>query len=152
MQNNFKKEIFDNIYKNIKIICPDKTEAEQRQATDLITNTVMDLMIENGQRLREMINKAVLDREKFVSQYQEHIDFLHKKIKVVIESYKEHGVVTYEIDNVKRKSVMKGRSIVLNETINFLNELNDQVINYYQNVYNITEDSQIEVNIQKNLF
>jgi hypothetical protein len=152
MQNNFKKEIFDNIYKNIEIICPDKTEAEQRQATDLITNTVMDLMIENGQRLREMINKAVLDREKFVSQYQEHIDFLHKKIKVVIESYKEHGVVTYEIDNVKRKNVMKGRSIVLNETINFLNELNDQVINYYQNVYNITEDSQIEVNIQKNLF
>jgi hypothetical protein len=77
---------------------------------------------------------------------------LHRKIKVVVESYKEHGVVTYDFDNVKGKKIMKGRSKVLNETINFLNELNDQVINYYQNVYNITQESQIEVDIQKNLF
>lgn len=152
MQNNFKKEIFDNIYKNIETICPDKTEAEKRQASDLLTNTAMDLMIENGKRLREMINKAVLDREKFISQYQDHIDFLHRKIKVVLESYKQHGVVTYDFDNVKGKKIMKGRSKVLDETINFLNELNDQVINYYQNVYNITQESQIEVDIQRNLF
>ena len=141
MQNNFRNEIFETFCERIADLYPELTEAQRRSIATNLSTTALALMVENGKKLREMIAEAVMHRETFVNEFQTHIDLIDKRVKEVIAKFKAEGMISVDFDSVKRKRVLKARSSVLQETVHFLNQLNDSVLNYYKKVYNIEPSS-----------
>lgn len=137
MQNTFRNEIFETFCERIADLYPELTEAQRRSIATSLSTTALALMVENGKKLREMIAEAVMHRETFVNEFQTHIDLIDKRVKEVIAKFKEEGMISVDYDSVKRRKVLKARTTVLQETVTFLNQLNDSVINYYKKVYNL---------------
>lgn len=106
-----------------------------------IANDMMDIGVTHGfanlQGIQSIVSQAVLDLESYRNQFHEHIEFLQAVSKKIIEILKQKGLVHYEYDMKKKKNVMKGRTNVLTETVEYFNILNDMVIDYYKNVYKI---------------
>lgn len=105
-------------------------------ANDMMAIGVTHAM-NNMDGIQSMVSKAVIDLESYRNQFHEHIEFLQAVSKKIIEILKQKGLVHYEYDMKKKKNVMKGRTNVLTETVEYFNILNDMVIDYYKNVYKI---------------
>jgi len=137
MQNTFRNEIFETFCERMADLYPDLTEAERRSIANTLSNTALALMVENGKKLREMIAEAIMKRETFVNEFQSHIDLIDKRSKEIIANFKSNGMISVEYDSVKRRKYLKARTIVLQDTCTFINQLNESVLSYYKKVYDL---------------
>jgi len=141
MKETIKKKIKDGMTAYLYESHPTLSEYQKNKIANDLRDMATDYIYKNSDGLQLLVSNAVTDLEQFRHQFQEYIDFLQLTTKKILEILKKQGVVYYEYDQKKKKNVMKGRSAVLTETVEYFNLLNDMVIDYYKNVYKVETTS-----------
>lgn len=137
MKKTFQTHVFDTFCEQLEELHPDLSEAKRRAISTHLTSTCIALLVENGQRLRDLVGETVLEYEQHRNKFQQHIDFIKDNTKTLTDHMKEEGFVTVEFDNVKKVKFLKPRTTVIGKMCNFLNQLNIKVLDFYKEVYKV---------------
>lgn len=129
---------------------PDMGESNRRNIASLMQKIAMDIIIENTDGISRAYTDAVIEMEKHRGQFREHIELIQKQTKIVLESFKKNSMVSIDFDQKLKKPVLKARTTVIADTVNFLNKLQDSTIDFYENVYKIEGGN--DFGIQTTLF
>ncbi len=150
MQNRFKNVLLDRMLeaieeeKNIGL-----TVAQKRNICNLLAFTVSTVHEENFQKMNEMYQELVLKHEKTRKQFTGMVNFIEKNTKVLLDIFKSNTFVKSDYDPIKRKNVMKGRTSMVTDMVDYLNRLNDLVIKFYDEVYEVEKISDKEKEKEK---
>jgi len=91
----------------------------------------------------------VLKHEKTRKQFTGMVNFIEKNTKVLLDIFKSNTFVKSDYDPIKRKNVMKGRTSMVTDMVDYLNRLNDLVIKFYDEVYEVEKISDKEKEKEK---
>jgi len=149
MKTTLRNEIFETFCERMQDLYPNIPSDVARSISTNLTATGMAMFIENNDKLRELMADAILARESHVNMFTQHIEHMQQKTKKILEVWKEQGMVYLDHDKVKNRKIMKARSSVLQESVNFMNELNDLTIEFYKKVYKVEDNDQT---VQTTLF
>jgi hypothetical protein len=150
MKERLKNKIEDAFIKDLESKYPNIGESTIYNIAHSLSDIANTMLMDNNEGLKSMVSNAVTDLEQHRKQFQEHVEYLQKSSTKILEVLKSKALITYEYDLKKKKNILKGRTAVLNEMIEYMNLLNDMVIAYYKNVYKIEQGE--DRTIQTSLF
>jgi len=154
MEKRLKEVYFDkfieklNEDKNITL-----SDVQKRNIATLLSTYAIEVHDENFKKLSALNQENTLILEKSRSQFIGMINFIERTTNPLIEKLKVQGVVKVDISGGKSKMV--GRSSVVTEMVKYINTLNDLVINFYRDIYQIekvTDKDKEKDKIQASLF
>lgn len=150
MKDNIKNKMFEAFEAKLAEAYPEMGESNRRNIASLMQNIAVEIIIENTDGISKAYSDAVIELEKHRNQFREHIELIQKYTKLVLESFKKNSMVTVDFDQKLKRPVLKARTTVITDTVNFLNKLNESTIEFYENVYKI--ESSNDFGIQTTLF
>ena len=150
MKERLKNKILAEFISKMGVEYPKMEEHQIRNISYHLSNIAHDIFMQNDEGLSELLGDAIKDLEEHRTQFQEHILFLQKNSKKILEILKSKSLVYYDSDPKLNKNVLKGRTNVLTEVVVYMNILNDMVIAYYKDVYKIQQNE--DRTIQTSLF
>lgn len=150
MKERLKNKILAEFISKMANIYPTMEEHQIRNISYHLSNIAHDTFMHNDEGLSELLGDAIKDLEEHRTQFQEHILFLQKNSKKILEILKSKSLVYYDSDPKLNKNVLKGRTNVLTEVVVYMNILNDMVIAYYKDVYKIQQNE--DRTVQTSLF
>ena len=150
MKERLKNKILLDFILKLQTEYPDIEEHKIRDISYKLTNVAHDLFVSNDEGLSSLLENAVKDLEEHRNMFQEHILFLQKNSKQILDILKSKSLVYFDSDPKTKKNVLKGRTSVLSEVVIYMNILNDMVISYYKDVYKIEQN--VDRTIQSSLF
>lgn len=113
------------------------SEPEKRNICNLLASQAVHVHDANFDVLKEEYQNVLKDQEKTRTQFIGFINFIEKSTKLMIDYLKKLSLVSYDFDAVKKKTILKSRTTVVYELVNFCNKMNDLVIKFYDEVYKI---------------
>jgi hypothetical protein len=113
------------------------TDAQKRNICNLLASSGSDIHEENFKMLNESYQDLVLSDEQTRSQFIGMINFIEKNSKVLINNFVTQGVVRLEYNAIKKKQIAKAKTTMLVNVVDYLNVMNDLVVNFYTDVYKI---------------
>jgi hypothetical protein len=142
MKKTFQSHVFDTFCEQLEELHPDLSEAKRRAISTHLTSTCIALLVENGQRLRELVGSTVIEYEQHRNIFQQHITFIKDNTKLLTDHMIKEGFVTLDYDSVKKVKYLKPRTTVVGNMCNFLNQLNIKVLDFYKRVYKVDMNDQ----------
>jgi hypothetical protein len=138
MKNRLKVVYFDMFLEAIELESNIKlTEAEKRSLCNLLATQAVHVHDANFDALKEQYEEVLKDQEKTRTQFIGFINFIEKSTKVMLDYLRKMSLISYDYDAVKKKTILKSRTSVVQELVNFCNKMNDLVIKFYNDVYKI---------------
>lgn len=150
MKNTLKNKLFETIDKKLDETYPDMTEVNRRKLAYLVQSLSLEVLFENIDGLTKSHSEMVLEMESHKKMFKDHIESMQKDCKTLMATFKNTGMVKFEIDHKTRKPILKAKTTVVAEMVTFLNKLNELTMKFYENVYKIEEDK--DYNTQTTLF
>ena len=139
MKNHLKENIFQSFLEIIEQDYPELSEAKRRRLAEKLMDKAHILYMENSKGLNQQLRDMTTSHESHRGQFKKHIDMLQKETNRVLANFKQNGFVTKKYDENKRTTVLKGRTTMVDDMVDFLNIVNDSVILFYKEVYKIEE-------------
>lgn len=134
----------------LKAEFPDLPEHIRQKISTRATETFLDYNNQVNKEIMLAYNELCASYEKNRSLHTAQIDYMKKMTEKLIAVYKEKGFVKIEYDSKLAKNVMTYRTTMLQETVQYMNKLNDLVIQYYKDV--MKEKKKEFVSMQSSLF
>jgi hypothetical protein len=156
MENRFKNLLLNRFLEVIEL--ENKiglTESQKRAICNLLAVSASDVHAENFDKLNESHQQLVLTHEKTRKQFTGMVNFIEKNTKVVLDKFKTSSFVKEDYDVMKKKVVLKARTSMVTDMVDYLNRLNDLIIKFYEDVYEIekvTDKEKQKEQIQASLF
>lgn len=151
MKNSIKNKLFESIDLKMAESYPDMSESNRRKIGFLIQGICMEIMAENIEGLANSHASMIMELETHKKLFKDHIDAIQKGYGILMDTFKKNGIVSIQHDPRKNKNVMRGKTTVVTEMVEFLNYLNDLTIEFYEKVYKI-ESEKDSYGIQTTLF
>lgn len=149
MESN-RKAIVGNFLYILEHKFPELTESQRWRIANELAQNAYDHDVQQAKNKAEMYTTIALELEQYRKQFRDHIQLLEKNAKIMIESFKKQGFVKPDIDPKTRKPKLLGRTSMVDEMVVFLNTLNEQVMQFYQNVYKINDkDDAYQAGVQQ---
>ena len=139
MKNIRKNRICDAFLDIIEEKCPELTEHQKRKISDELAKFTHEFMLSEKDEVQKGYQDAVLEMEVHRKQFRDHVDFIDKKSKIMLDSFKKQGFFKAEMDTKTNKPVLIGRTRMVDEMVEFMNSLNGSVMDFYKNVYKIED-------------
>jgi len=141
MKNHLKDNIFNSFLTIIEEEYPELSEAKRRRFADKLSDKAQMEYLENSKGLTQLLKDMSSSHEAHRGQFKRHIDMLQKETNRVFTNFKSNGFVTKKYDEYRKMTVLKGKTTMVDEMVEFLNIVNDSVISFYKEVYKIEETS-----------
>jgi hypothetical protein len=139
MKNYLKDKIFNSILEILEADMPQLSEATRRKMADNLTNNTYSVYKENSEGIVKQTSEAISDLEKHRGLFKQYIDVVQKNTNLILANFKQNGFVTKKYDENTKKTILKGRTTMVDDMVYFLNELNDLVLLFYKDVYKVEE-------------
>lgn len=139
MKNYLKDKIFNSILIEMKESMPQLSEAQARRLSEKLCDITYNIYITNTNGLKDEMAKMSTTHEQNRAKFKAHIDLLQSKTNKMLASFKEKGFVGTKYDTYNKKTYLKGKTLMVDDMVDFLNVVNDSVILFYKEVYNIEE-------------
>ena len=123
------------------------TQHQMRKISLSMAEIAHGMMTEANEQTMTSLNKAILDLEQHKKKYRDTIDTIQRDMKIMLERLKKDGLVTLKNNPKTNKVELIGRSTVVTDMVKFINAMNDTVMDFYENVYEISNKE-----AQMNLF
>jgi hypothetical protein len=140
MQKRLKEVYFE---KFIEKLDEDKniglTDVQKRQISNLLSSYAIDVHDDNFKKLSALNQENTLTLEKSRSQFIGMINFIERSTIPLLDKLRVQGVVKVELHGGKSKMV--GRSSVVTDMVKYINTLNELVIKFYKDIYQIEKVS-----------
>ena len=125
----------------IDVLQNDKTIELEGALLRKVANTLaiasMEVHDDNLTNLKKMYGELVLDYERNRTQFIGMVNFIEKSSKFILDTFKKQTLVKLEYSAMTRKTQMKANSSVLSDVVKYFNQMNDLVIKFYADVYEI---------------
>jgi len=143
MKSTTKNKVLELFLKNLQEKHGIDEKLAWKIANDLssISNEVVQ---ESSQGISTQYNDTALELERHRKQFRDHIEFLDKRSKAILANFKQQGFFTIGKDKKTNKPILVGRTSMVNDMVDFLNDMNESVQEFYINVYKITEENASE--------
>jgi len=141
MKNHLKDNIFNSFLIIIEEEFPELTEAKRRKLANRLSDKAQIEYLENSKGLTQLLKDMSSSHEAHRGQFKRHIDMLQKETNRVLTNFKSNGFVTKKYDEYRKMTVLKGKTTMVDDMVDFLNIVNDSVISFYKEVYKIEETS-----------
>lgn len=131
------------------------TEPQRRNVANILAVVGTEVHDENFKNMNTMYQELILKHEKTRKQFIGMVNFIEKSTKVLLDVFKSNTFVKSDYDPIKKKNVIKGRTSMVTDMVDYLNRLNDLVIKFYDEVYEVPKISEKEKereHIQSSLF
>ncbi len=144
-------ERFVELLENNETINIDRTTL--RKVCNQLASASTDIHDENSKKLEELYSQLLLDYERNRTQFIGMIKVIEKSSKFIIDDYKKKSLIKLEYSALARKTQMKSKSSVIDDVVKYFNVMNDLVIKFYSDVYQIDKmnDKQTDI-IKTSLF
>jgi len=156
MKSKLKNVYFDafiealNLETKINLTIPEKSAI-----ANLLSSEAIYIHDANFDILKEEHKVVVLDQEKTRAQFIGFVNFIEKYTKIIIENLRKNSLIYIEHDATKKRNIMKCRTTVVKDCVDFVNKMNELVMKYYEDVYKIDlvdDRDKNKDNIQGKLF
>lgn len=152
MKSTTKNKLLDEFLNNIQ----QKHGVDEKLAwklanelSEIANNTVQ----ETNKGISESYTNTVTELEQHRKQFRDHIELVERRFKIMNESFLRQKFYVVDKDKKTGKPILVSRTAMVSEMVNFLNELNKSVEEFYINVYKLDEQSAKENGIfQTSLF
>lgn len=135
---NTRKAIFDSFVEKLEQNpLEGLSVAKQRMLADMLTDVAYTMFKEQQSGMAETYQANVLELEQHRKMFKDQVEFLEKNTKVMLDSFKRQGFIKYDKDPKTKKTIMVARTSMVTDMVQFLNQLNQMVMDFYQNVYKI---------------
>jgi len=91
-----------------------------------------------------------LEYEQNRVKFREHIEYIQSETEKLMKELTKMGLVYFEKNPKTNKPELKGRSTATTGVVKFLNALNEQVLDFYENVYKLQPDGKIQTSLFPN--
>ena len=115
-----------------------------RVASDL-SKYASELTLAHNKGISESYQNVVYELEQHRNLFREHIEMVDKSVKGLLASFKRQTFVKVEIDKKTGRNKLVGRTAMVTEMVQFLNELEDNVAEFYEKVYKVEEQNAKEI-------
>lgn len=141
MKNHLKDTIFESFLGIVEEKLPEMSEAQKRRLCDALVDSAHNTYLANSKGIVDQSLESIRELEKHRAQFKKFVDELQKGTNKLLLKFKEDGFVTKKYDPNSQKSVLKGRTTMVDDMVYYLNSLNDLVILFYKEVYKVEETS-----------
>jgi len=141
MKNNLKEKIFSNFLFIFEKEIPGLTESTKRKLSEALVESSYQVFLMNSQELVKQNSKTIKELEYNRKQYKDLIDEIQKYTEKLLTVYKSNSFVSKDFDEKTRTFILKPRTTMVNEMVDYLNNLNKLVISFYKDVYKIEQTS-----------
>jgi histidinol phosphatase-like enzyme len=141
MKNYLKEKIFKNFLFIFEKEIPGLTESNKRKLCEALVESSYQVFLINSQELIKQSSISVKEFEYNRKQFKDLIDEIQKSTDKLLTVYKSNSFVSKEFDEITRTFILKPRTTMVNEMVEYLNMLNKLVINFYKEVYKIEQTS-----------
>ena len=145
MKNYLKDQIFNNFLQILESEMPQLTEASRRKMAEKLIDGSYSVYKENTEGIVKQTSEAISDLERHRGLFKQYIDVVQKNTNLILANFKQNGFVTKKYDEYTKKTILKGRTTMVDDMVYFLNDLNDLVSLFYKDVYKVeqtTKDQQ----------
>jgi len=141
MKNYLKEKIFKNFLFIFEKEIPGLTESNKRKLCEALVESSYQVFLINSQELIKQSSTSIKEFEYNRKQFKDLIDEIQKSTDKLLTVYKSNSFVSKEFDERTRTFILKPRTTMVNEMVEYLNMLNKLVINFYKEVYKIEQTS-----------
>ena len=141
MKNHLKDTIFESFLGIVEEKLPEMSEAQRRRLCEALVDSSNKAYLANSKGIADQSLEAIRELEKHRAQFKNFVDDLQKGTNKLLFKFKEQGFVTKKYDPNSQKSVLKGRTTMVDDMVFYLNSLNDLVILFYKDVYKMEDTS-----------
>jgi hypothetical protein len=141
MKNYLKEKIFKNFLFIFEKEIPGLTESNKRKLCEALVESSYQVFLINSQELIKQSSTSIKEFEYNRKQFKDLIDEIQKSTDKLLTVYKSNSFVSKEFDEITRTFILKPRTTMVNEMVEYLNMLNKLVINFYKEVYKIEQTS-----------
>lgn len=140
MKSTTKNKVLELFLKNLVEKHGLEEKLAWRIASELsvISNSVVQ---ESTEGISKAYNESTVLLEQHRKQFRDHIEFLEKRTKTILGNFKQQGFFTIGKDKKTGKPILVGRTSMVNDMVDFLNDMNQSVQDFYINVYKINEEN-----------
>lgn len=128
--------------KNLRIVLldvlndnfPELSQAQRERLSSILSAAANNYNIETNKDFHAQYTEISLKYEQSRASFTNYINYLKNMSEKLMKVYRDKGFVKVEYDAAKNKNVMTFRTNVLQETVLYMNGLNDLVIKYHEDV------------------
>jgi hypothetical protein len=151
MKNKLKEAIFESFISKLGVLDSEMSEVKKKRIADALTIDCLDLYIENNSKMTELYQEKLLEYEQNRKTYGDDILFIQENTNKLLDKLKENGFVSYQFDEKTKQKKLVSRTSVVNDMVNFINILNNRVVNYFVKVYKADDkDTLTQTSLFKN--
>ena len=108
-----------------------------RKVANTLAFASMEIHDENFENLSKLHGELSLNYERNRTQFIGMVNFIEKSSKFILTTFKKETLVKMEYSALTRKTQMKANSSVLTDVVKYFNQMNELVIKFYSDVYEI---------------
>jgi hypothetical protein len=151
MKNKLKEAIFESFISKLGVLDSEMSEVKKKRIADALTIDCLDLYIQNNSKMTELYQEKLLEYEQNRKTYGDDILFIQENTNKLLDKLKENGFVSYQFDEKTKQKKLVSRTSVVNDMVNFINILNNRVVNYFVKVYKADDkDTLTQTSLFKN--
>ena len=120
-----------------------------RKVANTLAVASMDVHDENFKILLKSHGELVLNYERNRTQFIGMVNFIEKSSKFILTTFKKETLVKMEYSALTRKTQMKANSNVLTDVVKYFNHMNDLVVKFYSDVYEIEKVDPKETDVKQ---
>ena len=141
MKNNTKSKYFASFCGAWEEKHPDIPEHIRRKIAHSLAEKALVIHFEGVEGMADIMSQMGLEMESHKKKFRDHVETLQKNTKNLYTRFKSEGFITSVIDRSTGRVVLKGKTTMVTDMVQFLNELEKFVYEFYTEVYKITPDS-----------
>jgi hypothetical protein len=140
MKENTKQHILNQFIQTLEATMPELGEKKIWKISNDLTLVAHKIVNENVQGFAKDYQENIMELEQHRNMFREHIEFVEKSAKYLLSSFVRQSFLKPETDPKTGKQVLKPRTAMVTDMVDFLNALNNRVMDFYENVYKITDE------------
>jgi hypothetical protein len=137
MKNNLKSQNLQKFNEILEEKFPEIEEYKRRAIAHDMNEYSFLVIQESIEYFTKSHNEKVLEIEQHRKIFHDYINTLEKSVKILFDSFKKQGFIKPDIDKKTNKPILKGRTTMVDEMVDFLNKLNIIVMDFYKDIYKI---------------
>lgn len=126
------------------------TEHQAHVAANIGAEIGQQMLISSNSEFAIMNMNLTTEYEQNRLKFREQVEFLQKETDKLMNELKKLGMVYFEKNPKNNKIELKARSTAMVGIVKFLNALEEQVLDFYQNVYKIEPDGKTQMSLFPN--
>jgi hypothetical protein len=137
MKNNLKADTLRKFNEYLEKEYSDIEEYKRRAIAHGLNEIAIDVITESVEFFSKSNSDNILELEQHRKIFHDYMNMIEKSVKILFDSFRKQGFVKPDIDKKTNKPVLKGRTLMVDEMVDFLNRLNIIVMDFYKDVYKI---------------